>query len=388
MSAWLAPPTSPPLERLEWLSDVLGAFNGSEQRRGLRLGPRRTLEFDFVISGAERRTLENALHGQQPATWQVPFWPDAQPLATGVSASATAVPVVTTTRDFRAGGQAAIVLDSLRYEIATIQSLTSSALTLTAGLASAWPAGALVVPILPAVLPDQQALQRFTGDASYGTLRWEIVGPNDWTAASEPVTYRSVPVLTQAPRWSEDVDQTYLRFLARVDNGTGGFFTDDAAGGPHMLQSHRWLLDGRAEIEAFRGWLYARHGRRNGFWMPTWAQDLLVVANIGSAATTIDVEHCGYAGSVAQAIGRRDIRILTLAGTAYHRRITASTVISSAVERLTIDSALGAAVAAADIAAVSFMAPTRLDADAAEIVWSGPDVAEAALVTRATRDTV
>lgn len=387
MPEWFAQPTSETLERLEWLTDVLPSFDGGEQRRALRLAPRRFLEFETVLTGAERRALENALHGQQSAQWRVPLWPDAQPLSSSLSAAATTIQVDTTTRDFRVGGEVALILDARRYEVATIDAVTDTELTLDAGLAAGWPAGqTIVAPVLPAVLPDEQVLQRFTGDASYGRLRWEIVGPNDWPAASEPVTYRSLPVLTQAPRWSEDVEQGYRRLLSRVDNGTGGFFIDDEAGGPHLLQSHRWLLDGRAEIEAFRGWLYAREGRRNAFWLPTWALDLAVVASIGSAATTIDVEHCGYVDNVAQAVGRRDIRILTHAGTAYHRRITASAEISATVERLTIDSALGAALAPADIAAVSFMSAARLEADAAEILWSGPDVAEAALMTRAARN--
>jgi len=384
----MAPPTSPTLERLEWLTDVLPHFDGSEQRRGLRQAPRRFLEFDFVLSGAARRAIENALHGQQPAEWRVPFWPDAQPLASAVSAAATAIAIDTTDRDFRVGGEVAIVVDALSYEVGTIEAKTDTELTLADGLVAGWPAGAMVVPILPAVLPDQQPLRRFTGDTSYGRVRWEVVGPNDWTAATEATTHRSVPVLTLVPQWSDDVDQEYRRALSRVDGGTGRFFIDDQAGGPHLLQSHRWLLYGRAEIEAFRGWLYARQGRLKAFWLPTWALDLKVVATINSAATTIDVEHCGYTDNVAQAIGRRDIRIETVAGTVYYRRITASTEISASVERLTISSALGATLAAAEILAVSFMAPARLEADAVELLWTGPDVVESEAMARGVRDDV
>ena len=41
-------------ERLEWLTDVLPSRVGAEQRRGLRLSPRRSLEFQLLLHGEER----------------------------------------------------------------------------------------------------------------------------------------------------------------------------------------------------------------------------------------------------------------------------------------------------------------------------------------------
>jgi len=381
---WVTQPSGPVLERLEWLTDVIPAFDGSEQRRSLRAGPRRFLEFPFVASGAARRTLENALHSGQAVTWSLPVWMDAAPLQTTVSASATSLAVDTTTRDFGAGRDIILYRDEARFEVCTIDSLTSSSITLDAGTASGWPAGeTLVIPVRPAVLPDTLALARFTGSDATGTVRFEIVGPNDWTAETPGTTYRSHPVLTQAPNWTEDPEHSIARAIDRVDGRIGGFFLDAQAAGPQRLQSHRWLLDGRAAIDAYRQWLHARRGRLAAFWLPTWAIDLVPVATIGSSDTTIDVAHCSYTASVAQAIGRRDIRIETAAGAVLYRRITGSTEVSSTVERLTISSALGSTLAPADVVAISFMSLARLEADAAEIQWSTSDLAEATVMTRA-----
>ena len=385
MPDWMTQPDGPVLERLEWLTDVIPSFAGGEQRRALRAGPRRFFEFEAALSGAARRTVENLLHSGQAVQWRLPVWPDAVPLASAVSASATAIPAATTGRDFAAGREVALVVDATRYEVRTIASLTSAEITLAAGTASAWPAGStLVVPLRPAFIAASLSLSRFTGADALARWRFEVVGPNDWTAETPATTYRSHPVLTAAPNWTEDPQHTLERSLDRVDNGTGpAFFLDAAAAGPQRLQTHRWLLDGRTQIDAFRQWLHARRGRLAAFWLPTWALDLEVAASIGASDTTIDVAHCAYSAAVAQGIGRRDIRIETVGGAVFYRRITASTEVSATVERLTLDSALGAALAPADILAVSFMSLARLEADAVEIQWQTADLAESVATTRA-----
>lgn len=163
-------------------------------------------------------------------------------------------------------------------------------------------------------------------------------------------------------------------------------YVDDEAGGPHLMQSHRWLLDGRTQADAFRRWLYARRGRLAAFWLPTFAEDFVVAASIGASALTIDVEHCDYTQAIGQAVGRRDIRIRLTTGQTFYRRITGSTVVSSAVERLSIDAALAVLVSPAQVESVSYMAAARLDSDAVEIAWTSGALAESRLMTRVPRN--
>jgi hypothetical protein len=284
------------------------------------------------------------------------------------------------------GGLAGISTDPRTFEILQIAAMTDSSLTFAAPLAANWPAGtAEIYPIRAARLPDDVRWQRFSGDTAYARLQFRCIEDCDWPAASES-TYRTFPVLDTAPNWTSDVEQTYLAKLAALDPGVGPAYYDAEADASIMLQTHRWLLDGRAAINAFRRWLYARQGRLSAFWLPTFAQDMVLVANVGAAALTIDVEHCGYTDTVAQDIGRRDIRILLIDGTAYYRRISSSVEVSANVERLTIDSALGALVTPDQIHSISFMDLVRLEADAAEIAWSRWDVAESAMTTRGSRN--
>jgi len=383
---WLYRPDGGVLERLEWSTDVIEAFDASEQRIRLLATPNRYFEFEFTVSGRDRRGAENTLHVGQPGLWAMPVWMDSQVLAATLASGSLSISIDTTTRDFRAGGMAMLYSDPSTFEVVDIDSLTGSTLTLSSSTVLTWPAGTIVAPLRIARMAEELHLARFTGDDSYGRVRFKCTEACAWTAAADGTTYRGFPILASAPNWTQDVDQGYLRKLRTLATGTGPDFVDEAGSGAIMLQSHRWLLDGRSQIDAFRQWLYARSGRLTAFWLPTFALDFKVTANIGSTDTTIDVEQAGYTVSLARGIGRQDIRIELHSGTVYYRRITTSIEVSADVERLTINASLGAAVAASEIRSVSFMSLSRLDADAAEISWSRNDVAEASLNTRAARN--
>lgn len=388
VTPWLHRPSGTVLERLEWLTDVLPSFNGGEQRRQLREAPRRTFEFGVQLAGRDRRAAENALHEWGGRAWALPVWMDAQPLAAPVAAGAATIAVDTTTRDFRAGGSVVLMRGPRDYEILQVDSVAPGSIVPLAPTTRAWPAGqTLIAPLRTATMPDEVTLSRFDGETSYGRLRFEVMEPSDWPAAAES-TYRGLPVLAQAPNWTEDVEQGYERLLQRIDSLTGPVVIDDQAAGPILLQSHRWLLDGRQAIAAFRSWLYARRGRLSAFWLPTWAQDFRLVADVGASALTIDVEHSDYSRRIAQAINRRDVRIEMHGGAVFYRRITGSAVVSADVERLTIDAALGTLVQPAAVRAISYMAPVRLEADAVEIAWARHDAAESRAMTRGSRNDI
>ncbi len=384
---WPYQPNGPVLERLEWLTDVLESSSGVEQRIAQRRYPRRFFEFDVLLDGAMARTAENLIAGNQDGEWYLPVWMDAERLAATLNAGATSVPAGGSVRDYAAGNLLLLMGNTgASNEGVTVSASGASAVTLSTPTAATWPAGSTVAPLRTARLFPSLSMARFTGASLYGRLRWQCVDTTDWTAASSETLYRSYPVMTHRTNWDQDPTREYARSLAVVDSGKGTPRWFEIAATPVAVQNHRWLCDGRAEIDTLRQWLFARRGRLACFWLPSWGRDLEVQATIGASDTTIDVEACGYTTYIAQAIGRRDIRIELTDGTVYYRRITASAEIDADTERLTISSALGASVSPASIYAVSFMHLARLDADAVEIAWHRWDVAEAVFATRGIRN--
>jgi hypothetical protein len=382
---WLANWREGIVERLDWNTETLTAFDGTEQRIKLREFPRRAIEFSFSAEGRQRRRLDAALYGWGARVWALPIWTDGQRLAADVAPGALSIPVATTDRDFAAGVLVMLLDDAGGYEVVEVEAVEADSLTLVRPILGTWPAGScMVYPARPARLPNAHGLRRFTGDFAYGRVRMELQDLSDWPAAAEATTYRGLPVMLERPNWTADPELDYARKLAELDFGTGVRAFDDESDKPELLQSMRWFLDSRADVGAFRSWLYARAGKFKAIWVPTWMVDLVMLSNLGSGGVAFDVENIGYTRHIDARVHRRDLRIQLASGAVYYRRITAAVEVDADTETLTIDSALGVAITPADVVSISFMALCRLDADGVEIAWFTGDVAQAATNLRAT----
>lgn len=374
------------VEQLDPLTDVLPAATGPEQRRGLRLSPRTTLEFAGLDVSTSRRHMEHLLHANGAGRWHVPFPMDGGELGAPLASGASAIPVDTRWRHYREGGNALLLGPGSRdWELLEIDAVDDGALTLVEETARAWAPGTRVFPTALARLESVPPLARFTADAVPYQIRFRLDELVDWPADAGAASYRGVPVLELPPDWIEDPVWTPSRQLVEEDNGTALPATFDLVGIPLGVATRGYTLVTMERAAAFRSLLYALDGRRCPIWVPSLASDLVVVANVTNGATTLDVGWTGFS-SWPVAEGRRDLRIKLYDGTVLYRRVTAAAAISGAAERLTLDVAIATGFAAAQVELVSFMVPCRQDADSVVLRWWSHGVARAQLTFRGLCD--
>lgn len=384
---WTTPAnwSTPIIERLEWRTDVLLAYDGSEQRIALRQTPRRYFEFSFLAPTLlERQKLEAAIASNGSQSWDLPIWTDSTPCTSAISDSDTVVYVDTVGRDFVAGGKALLLAANGNTLIINISTLTTTQLNLSSAVVGSWPIETSVIPLRSAYLEQSQQISRFTGSAIYGVVRFLCDDISEWSAATE-TEYRDYPVLTTPSNWSQDLTLDYQRKMQVVDFGNS-VYRDDESGLPTFVQGHMWALDSRQKITDFRKFLYSRRGRLNALWVPSFMPDLSFVSL--SSVVYLDVTNIGYTTLYNQSINRRDIRIELTNGNVYYRRIIASAVVSGTVERLTLESGLGVSITADDVEKISFMMFGRLDADAIELAWSWGDYVDVAANFRSVNNDV
>lgn len=374
------------IERLEWLTDILTSYNGTEQRVALRQAPRRSVEYNYlVITPQERRRLENIFFAWGAQRWAVPIWTDCTTLSGEIPAGTEYLPIQPGSYDYHVGGMLIFMAGTGQYEVYEIQALAPGGITLTTETTIDWPVGTKICPVRIGLMDDTNKLRRWSGDSFFGTVKFRFVDQSEFAPATESTTHQGHPVMEMPPNWVRDITADYQRKLEQLDFRVGGWTHEDESLMPEVISAHHWTLINRTRVDNFRAWLYTRRGRYKATWVPTFTCDLVVVADIVLTASTLDIEHCGYAQYIAMMENRRDIRIELRNGTVFYRRILAATEISGAVERITMDSALGVNVAAAGILRVSFMALSRLDSDAVELAWWTDTVAEVTANFRAVR---
>jgi len=372
-------------ERLEWLTEVLESYDGTEQRVRLRQIPRRGFEYGFLIEGQDSQVLDHLLFAWGARIYCLPVWTDGSTLAGEVAIGSTALTVQdAANRDYHAGGFAVLWRSNTRHEAVEILSIAGNTLTLKLPLAGSWPAGTRVFPARLARLEGEVAVARPTDTIAVGRCRFGVEDITAPAVADAGPAYHGYRVFDWRPNRSTDLEDRWRRKLSIIDYGTGLSTFDDESGAPLIGRTLTWLLTDRSAANAFRGWLAARAGRANPCWLPTFESDLEVTRTVAATDAGLVVRNVGYARFVAADPLRRDLRLLTTAGT-FHRRITGANEISEDEELLSLDAPLGVTLDPQQFLQVSYLELARLDQDAVELHWETDSVARVQLSTRTLR---
>lgn len=364
-------------ERLAFRTEALPARTREEQTRATLVSPKRSLEFALGLQGTERQLFNGQLWSTRKGEWYLPIWTDGLPLPAALAIDDIVLTLDTTGRDFTDGGALVFRGEAASdVEIVEIFAIVGTTVTLVDGVTHAWPAGTVVFPARRARLDESFSGAAFTGSVMLGRMRFVFTEPSDWPALAPAVTYRGFPVLTTRPHTGRDPETDSTLVTDELDDGIGPPAVFDWVGMPLQRQTHDWWLPSRAAIAEFRGLVYALQGKRNSIWVPTWLDDLTIVASLGSSATALRVAFSGYTANLFGETNRRDLRIELKSGAVHYRRVDASSVISASIEELTLSSALGVAIAVSDVLQISFLSLCRSDSDLFQLEWWTGEFAE------------
>lgn len=359
----------PVLERLEWMTDVIEASDGNEQRRALRLSPRRSFEMTFNPFNADRSYFDLFLHRLGAEEFMVPLWHDQAKVNIALAAGVTAIPVDTTYREFVAGGMALIVgADPHVFDAIEITAVTDTQITAGVGeVTRSWPAGARIYPLRRARLSDESMFAAITNRVGQATLEFQLNQANDIASEGEweGETYLGLPVIATPPNRKEQIDLSYLRKLTVLDNDQGLRYLTDEADRAFTTQMHYWQMRGRQEHWEFRQMLYRLRGKQTPVWLPTFNDDLTLARDVSAAGTAVHVNKIGYAYTGGVQPGREHIMFRTSAGNYIAKISGTGAPLAADEERLNLTAAVGADLAAGRSA--SFLEASRLDHDTVEI---------------------
>ena len=156
--------SNPYEETPAWLTSVLSAINGAEQRARMRQAPRYEVSFR-VLTMTETNTLdlESLLYGWQHQRFGVPVWPESSALLSAVSEGTQILPVSTVDRQaFLECGFAMVWASMQAWEAFQVLEVRGDSISIDVPLVQSWPSGTRVVPLRLGRLPKDQNLGRPT----------------------------------------------------------------------------------------------------------------------------------------------------------------------------------------------------------------------------------
>lgn len=366
-------PEAPVEESLEWLSDVLEAYDGSEQRCQIRRAPRQEFAWEVVApNGLERQRLQALLGGWQARVFGMPVWPQQRFLSAPVPAGAESIAVDSRFAEYREGGTALLWRSALQYEAVEITSLTEQSLLLARPTLADWPAGSSLVPLRQARLPDAVPLE---DGITYGRYRlhWRVLDNEPLSAPPPPVTYLGYEVLTAPTRLTDEGTAPRELFwpMEVLDYGSGMVAVESRMSHARVNSPRLFMKpDQREAAWTLRRWLHGLAGQTTPFWLPSDGADLTVAAEFAADQTDIVIEAVGYARYLLGDPMYRHLCFRLPDGSVRLRKVLGATE-GDGVETLSLDAALGLS-GGPDTFKVSYLRLVRLAADRIELVWDGP----------------
>ena len=376
---------NPVIERIAYSTEILPSEADIEQRRALRIQPRRSFEAAFARHDAVRSRLDNFIVGLGKNLCLVPLWHEQYPLQGTLGSTLTFPGATIEKREFRSGGMCLVMgKNPSNYEVLIVNEINfdTDTISFVTPPAKTWGIGDRITPLLVARILDNPSMDNPTDRVGLVSLRFTI---DD----SEPARF--------APSWN--YCSPVFRF--RVDRGTDitfgydrstAFVEADEIGPVDVYDPEQreritvragMQLRGREEVVAFRQFIDMARGRAIRFWMPSFTADMQAVADING--NYIDVRGAGFFDYLrSQQEFRNWLGVEFSDGRpSIYREIDRFEKLTDFIDRvyLKLDVALSEVSA---IRRISFMLPVRFDQDGFEIQHLVDDCA-AVLTTIAVR---
>lgn len=335
---WLVDWSKPVTETLQWLTDILQSKTGYEQRRSLRLSPRIQFDAELLLYDAERQFFDLAMIGWSAKDFAMPIWPQQQWLKTSHAVGGMVIYCDTTYRNFKAN-RLAIMRGQTAFDNETveIESVLSDRLILKRPLQKSWAKGTCLSPAITAQLNGQPNLLKRTDRMMRTSISLTATEPVEHPAYLPSATYRSYPVLEDAPNEQKDLTHTFERFFNTLDNKIAQPLKHDLAKAAFTLYQYAWMTYGREQQAQLKGLFYALSGSQKAIWIPTFSDDLTVISNQTGTSNALTIQWCGYARFAQNQLGRRDIQIRLKNGTTLYRRIISAAEINAESEQIVLD---------------------------------------------------
>jgi len=357
-------------ERWSFLTDIIDTVSGKEQRIALRRNPRQELLVTYRLDAEERQRMLATLFGWQSKLFAVPLWGQTLRTTAAASATDTTVQVNTTTNfDFRVDGLAVIYESPTKFDVLVLSAVAANTLTFTTSpLLNSYSTNAKVMPVRLAYITNIVRGDKFKTKLEDFQIAF-VVLDNDTGAPTESTsgwnTHGGKILLDDGNLMDSDtIPEEFRQLVTFVDNDTGVFSTSTRWSRHKRASQKGFACHSRAEILKLRKLLLAFNGRQKSWWLPTFSEDMTVVATLNSGTSTMDISHIGYARFVVGGVSPRDtIRVTFTDGTSLVRTISSSTEVSSTVERLTLNTTWPANRTTAEIRRVEYLELSRFDSD-------------------------
>jgi hypothetical protein len=365
---WQFAPVPPIIETPEWKTDVLEAWDGTEQRMGLRAAPRQRIAMTHTKFDAIEGRIRALAFDWLARPFAVPIWWEARGLTSSAAPGDTTIYVPTDSADFEVGNLVMIYTSDSIYEAFELATINPSSLVLTAQIANAYPGGTLVMPMRTAYAKTVPTQPRVKNDASSIGVEFTTITTTNLADLTGSTMYQSKVLMDDPNLFQSSASDSWDRPVVVNDSNSGRILQTSTKDRSRYRTGKAWDAPNRAAVWRVRRLLHALAGSRTSFFLPTFRNDLTLTQPIGASSTTVQIAECGYTTYFKSRRPFADIRITRRNGTSVTRQVIGAVLdVSGLEEVLTVDSYFDAAniINPDDVVRIDFVNMVRIADDQA-----------------------
>lgn len=368
------------VETFKFKTDVLTAWDGTEQRRKLRSKPRFEINYSGLLRGDSLTLIQSVLHNWQNKTFALPHWLDSSDLKVDTPIGSLSFVVDTRFKSFDVSEYVYIESPTGEGETLGISSVGLDVIAIKTQTSKYFPAGSKIYPVLNMLIGDTVDYSMKTDNTGIIDVSFQadtLTQRVDMHSGDNPVstTYDNYEVYPFKHNWNTDVKIQSVSNTNVVDFELVKRIVEK--GVTLNILHIETLLRSRSDINKFKAFIDRRSGRHTAFMLPTDLSSFTLTEDYTTNNPIIMFKNNGISTHLNNK--QPYVRIKLKNGNVYFRRIMMFRENSPLVAVGTLDSVIPETFTPNQVAKITECKIVRLASDDIVIRYTSDTVAKVGL---------
>lgn len=366
---------------IQYLTEIIEAFDGTEQRIALRDTPRCSLSYMYSMTDEQQYRFDNKL-ATSLGRMIVPLWPLQCQLSRAILAGDASVALETINAHVMAS-DTLLISEGDESEIVSVESVADRVVTLTSMAKKTFSTNAVVIPARIAYPSDEANATSLLRSFDQHTITYDL----DETQIHKPAPIddfeglNSRPIFPFRPDRSKDVTTQYNRLRETLDPLIGARSIYDRARGTVKVFGQTFTFFTEAERQRFEDFAELMNGAQGEFYIEGPGQAFELSEDIVVPTYKFKIKNSGYSNFANSHSLATNIAIKLYNGTTIYKTILSTTGNTDGTETITTKE-ITAALKQTDIETIAPLYLARFDSDEFRYIF---DTNEVSTITKNIR---
>jgi hypothetical protein len=375
----------------EFKTDVFTTRNGSEQRRALRIQPRRAVEATILLDGERMRNFADAVNRARDGKVEIADFSAEPALVKSTTAAGATVLLIESTPLWLVNDGTYVLMTGRTAAKVQIDFVDNNTVVLVNPLPKPIGAGAYLLPYLPAQLANSNTLSLYTNQVATAPVKFDVEPgsvvrtpddlPFDESAEGDSVQSFGPAailfgryVLLRKPNYLNRPQVQFNLKFETVDYSRGVVKTFTPVPLVSRTLTATYMAMSRADAMAILDIFVRCKGRAGEIYVPTWGSDFPAAMNV--ADKVIQFAGTDFFDTYNEDRAHAAVLIRTRSGQLLPREIT---LMATSGGNTFVEFHEDIGVAASEIEQISWMFVSRFAQDSLTIEWVTNTVANISL---------